>query len=135
MMNRTRLWNAFRTAALRTAAWPFRVAAARAAMSALARMDGRELADVGLTRSDLRDVSALALDRDPTVLLALRARERRRDAIGPPHWSGERQSLAPKPKAPIPAADRSNRDRQDERRAKSAPGVLTGNADCRARAG
>ncbi len=135
MTNRTRLWNAFRTAALRTAVWPFRVAAARTAMRALARMDGRELADIGLTRSDLRDASALALDRDPTVLLALRARERRRDATGAPHWSGERQSLAVKPKAPIPAADRSNRDRRDERRAKSVPGALSESADCRARAG
>ena len=81
MTNETRLWNAFRAAALRAAAWPFRVAAARAAMGALARMDGRELADIGLTRSDLRDASALALDGDPTALLALRARERRRDGV------------------------------------------------------
>lgn len=68
----------------RGAAWPFRVAAARAAVSALARMDRRELADIGLTPSDLRDASALALDRDPTVLLARRAHERRRDAFAPP---------------------------------------------------
>ena len=59
----------------RAASWPFRVAAARAAMNALAGMDVRELADIGLTPSDLRDVSALALDRDPTALLgAARAR-------------------------------------------------------------
>ncbi len=68
----------------RAAAWPFRVAAARAALSALASMDGRELADIGLTRCDLRDVSALALDHDPTDLLARRARERRRGAFAPP---------------------------------------------------
>jgi uncharacterized protein YjiS (DUF1127 family) len=67
----------------RVLAWPFRVAAARAALNALARMDRRELADIGLTASDLRDVSALALDRDPTALLARRARERRRDAFAP----------------------------------------------------
>ena len=47
-------------------------------------MDGRELADIGLTRSDLRDVSALSLDRDPTALLARRAHERRRGAFAPP---------------------------------------------------
>jgi uncharacterized protein YjiS (DUF1127 family) len=68
----------------RAAGWPFRVAAARAALNTLAGMDGRELADIGLTRSDLRDVSALALDHDPTALLARRARERRRGAFAPP---------------------------------------------------
>jgi uncharacterized protein YjiS (DUF1127 family) len=67
----------------RVAAWPFRVAEARATFSALAGMDRRELADIGLTPSDLRDASALALDRDPTALLARRARERRRDAFAP----------------------------------------------------
>ncbi len=68
----------------RAAAWPFRVAAARATLHALAAMDRRELADIGLGPSDLRDVSALALDRDPTELLARRARERRRDTTAPP---------------------------------------------------
>jgi hypothetical protein len=46
-------------------------------------MDRRELADIGLIPSDVRDASALALDRDPTEFLARRARERRRDALGP----------------------------------------------------
>jgi hypothetical protein len=50
----------------------------------LANMDRRELADIGLNRSDVRDASALPLDRDPTELLARRARERRRNAFGPP---------------------------------------------------
>jgi len=68
----------------RAAAWPFRVAAARATLRMLASMDCRELADIGLSRSDLRDVSALALDCDPTQLLARRAAERRRDAHAPP---------------------------------------------------
>jgi hypothetical protein len=49
----------------------------------LANMDRRELADICLSPSDLRDASALPLDRDPTALLAARARERRRDAFGP----------------------------------------------------
>jgi hypothetical protein len=43
-------------------------------------MDRRELADIGLNRSDVRDASALPLDRDPTGLLAERARDRRRDS-------------------------------------------------------
>jgi uncharacterized protein YjiS (DUF1127 family) len=60
----------------RLASWPFRVAAARAAMRQLAGMDDRELADIGLRRQDLRDASALALDEDPTRILAMRARER-----------------------------------------------------------
>ncbi len=68
----------------RAAGWPFRVAAARATLAALAGMDRRELADIGLMPSDLRDVSALALDRDPTALLARRVRERRRDAFAFP---------------------------------------------------
>jgi uncharacterized protein YjiS (DUF1127 family) len=68
--------------ALRIAGWPYRVAEARATMRMLASMDHRELADIGLIRSDLRDVSALALDCDPTALLADRARERRREAFG-----------------------------------------------------
>ena len=112
MTNKTRLWNAFRTAALRAAAWPFRVAAARAAMRALARMDGRELADIGLTRSDLRDVSALALDRDPTALLALRARERRRGAFG-----------ASGPQAETPAASHDGRRDRNARDDRSRQGV------------
>jgi hypothetical protein len=66
------------------AAWPFQVAAARATLTALANMDRRELADIGLSSSDVRDASALPLDRDPTELLARRARERRRDAFGTP---------------------------------------------------
>jgi Domain of unknown function (DUF1127) len=53
-------------------------------MRALANMDRRELADIGLSASDVRDASALALDRDPTEFLARRARERRRGAFGPP---------------------------------------------------
>ncbi|RBP18303.1 uncharacterized protein DUF1127 [Roseiarcus fermentans] len=79
-----RVWSRFSELAARAAAWPFRVAAARATMRALAGMDRRELMDIGLTVSDVRDASALPLDRDPTALLARRARERRRDAFAPP---------------------------------------------------
>ena len=75
-------------------------------------MDGRELADIGLTRSDLRDASALALDRDPTALLALRARERRRDASG-------QHAEAP---AAVARRDRNVRDERSRQGASGARG-------------
>jgi uncharacterized protein YjiS (DUF1127 family) len=84
MIPGSRIWRTIGVAARRLAAWPFRVAAARATLKALSNMDRRELADIGLSLSDVRDASALPLDRDPTELLARRARERRRDAFGPP---------------------------------------------------
>jgi uncharacterized protein YjiS (DUF1127 family) len=46
--------------------------------TALAGMDERMLRDIGLTRSDLRDAYAEPLWRDPTDILASRARDRRR---------------------------------------------------------
>ena len=82
MIPESRLWRTICVGARRAAAWPFRVAAARATLKALANMDRRELADIGLNPSDVRDASAVPLDRDPTALLARRARERRRDAFG-----------------------------------------------------
>jgi len=84
MIPESRMWRTIRLGARRAAAWPFRVAAARAALRALANMDRRELADIGLNSSDVRDASALPLDRDPTELLARRIYERRRYALGPP---------------------------------------------------
>ena len=84
MIPDSRIWRTIGAGARQAAAWPFRVAAARATLKALANMDRRELADIGLNPSDVRDASALPLDRDPTELLARRARERRRDAFGPP---------------------------------------------------
>jgi uncharacterized protein YjiS (DUF1127 family) len=84
MIPESRLLRTIRMGARRAAAWPFRVAAARATLKALANMDRRELADIGLNPSDVRDASALPLDRDPTELLARRARERRRDAFALP---------------------------------------------------
>ena len=84
MIPESRIWRTIGAGARQAAAWPFRVAAARATMKALANMDRRELADIGLNSSDVRDASALPLDRDPTELLARRARERRRDAFEPP---------------------------------------------------
>ena len=54
----------------------------------LAEFDSRMLADIGLTRSDLRDAYAEPLWRDPTDILARRARDRRRH----------------RPQAPVPVA-------------------------------
>src|ERR1700679_1446505 len=84
MIPDSRIWRTIGAGARQAAAWPFRVAAARATLKALANMDRRELADIGLNPSDVCDASALPLDRDPTELLARRARERRRGAFGPP---------------------------------------------------
>ncbi len=80
MIPENRIWRTIGLGARRAASWPFRVATARATLRALANMDRRELADIGLNLSDVRDASALPLDRDPTELLAERARDRRRDA-------------------------------------------------------
>ncbi len=54
------------------ASWPARVAAARAAFRALAAMDARALADIGLTPADLNDATALPLAADPGFFLAAR---------------------------------------------------------------
>jgi uncharacterized protein YjiS (DUF1127 family) len=43
----------------------------------LAQFDDRMLADMGITRSDVRDAYSEPLWRDPTSILASRARERR----------------------------------------------------------
>ncbi|MBV8439047.1 MAG: DUF1127 domain-containing protein, partial [Hyphomicrobiales bacterium] len=59
MTGEGRFWQWFWVAGSRAAAWPFRVAAARVTLGRLAAMDRRELADIGLTPCDLRDVSAL----------------------------------------------------------------------------
>jgi len=56
--------------------WPLRVAAHRHAMNELGGLDDRELADIGLSRQDLRDATALPLAADPTRQLAKRAEER-----------------------------------------------------------
>jgi uncharacterized protein YjiS (DUF1127 family) len=56
--------------------WPFRVAEHRRCMAELAAMDDHTLKDIGLTRQDLRDATALPLHRDPTRQLRERANER-----------------------------------------------------------
>jgi uncharacterized protein YjiS (DUF1127 family) len=63
----------FRTIAnflVRVALWPVRVAKARRSFAPLAQMSDYELKDIGLTRQDLWNVSALSLDQDPTGYLA-----------------------------------------------------------------
>jgi uncharacterized protein YjiS (DUF1127 family) len=50
---------------------------ARHQMDGLAGFDDRMLADIGLTRGDLRDAIAEPLWRDPTAILVARSRERR----------------------------------------------------------
>lgn len=49
----------------------------RADVTILAGFDDRMLADIGLTRSDVRDAFSEPLWRDPSMLLAQRAAERR----------------------------------------------------------
>ena len=80
----SRAFHSIWAGASRAANWPFRVAAARATLRALGQMDCRELADIGLTRCDLRDASALPLDRDPSELLVARAHERQVNALAAP---------------------------------------------------
>jgi uncharacterized protein YjiS (DUF1127 family) len=67
--------------------WPARVGAARRTMSDLARMSEYELRDIGLTRSDVNDATALPLDADPSGLLVRRRAWRERPV-------GERTHLA-----------------------------------------
>jgi uncharacterized protein YjiS (DUF1127 family) len=66
----------------------------RRELAHLADFDDQMLADIGLTRTDLRDAYAEPLWRDPTSMLARRAAERRacsgsRPAIvRAPSWNG-----------------------------------------------
>ena len=69
----------------RVLSWPARVGAARRTMSELARMSEYELPDIGLTRSDLNDATALPLDADPSGLLVKRRSWRERSAAGRPN--------------------------------------------------
>lgn len=66
----------------RTLTWPARVSAARRTMSALAQMSDYELRDIGLTRSDINDTTALPLGDDPSGLLVRRRAWRDRSAGG-----------------------------------------------------
>jgi uncharacterized protein YjiS (DUF1127 family) len=56
----------------RVLTWPARVSAARRTMFELAQMSDPELRDIGLTRSDINDATALPLGDDPSSLLVRR---------------------------------------------------------------
>jgi uncharacterized protein YjiS (DUF1127 family) len=85
--------------------------------ASLAGLDERMLADIGLTRGDLRDAYSLPMWRDPTAILVSRAHERRinrrRVSIGLTEKVFEAPSIVPNTtaavaKAPkIPAAWRA----------------------------
>jgi uncharacterized protein YjiS (DUF1127 family) len=77
--------------------WPAHVMEARRTLAQLARMSDRELVDIGLTRQDLCDCTALPLDDDPSEKLA---RERANRA-----WLTRRRSdiVAPPPRRDLAA--------------------------------
>jgi Domain of unknown function (DUF1127) len=80
--------------------------------NALAGLDDRMLADIGLTRGDLRDAYSEPVWRDPTAVLVSRACERRvnrrRIGIGLVEKSFEAPSIVPQTKASgMPAAWRA----------------------------
>lgn len=62
--------------------WPLRVLEARRELETLAGMSDHELKDIGLTRSDIGDVTALPADARPTDFLAARVEERHRAKYG-----------------------------------------------------
>jgi len=66
----------------------------------LAGFDDRMLSDIGLTRSDLRDAYAEPLWRDPTWILAKRARERQ---VNRPVITLPAPSLVPNTELGLPA--------------------------------
>ena len=66
----------------RALSWPARVVAARRTMAELARMSEYELRDIGLTRQDLNDATALPLDADPSSLFVRRRSSRERPVAG-----------------------------------------------------
>jgi uncharacterized protein YjiS (DUF1127 family) len=79
----------------------------------LAGLDDRMLADIGLTRSDLRDAYAEPLWHDPTDILARRAAERRsgrqRNAAACSRESGRRSAADGAPSARYPPINRPAR--------------------------
>jgi uncharacterized protein YjiS (DUF1127 family) len=80
----------------------------RAQATVLARLDDRMLADIGLSRSDVRDAFAEPLWHDPTVLLRTRALERR---LSRHQISLGRQRLPAPPLAPGESFRRPPTDR------------------------
>ena len=57
--------------------WPFRASENRRLVETLGAMSDHDLRDIGLTRHDLRDTTALPLDRDAGTFLADRRSSRR----------------------------------------------------------
>jgi uncharacterized protein YjiS (DUF1127 family) len=115
----SRVLQAVWAGASRAAAWPFRVAAARATLRALGQMDCRELADIGLTRCDLRDAFALPLDRDPGELLAVRVRDRQVNALAAPPTAWDVDSTGEDPRCE-PRRNHHRRGRVPDRRKPSS---------------
>jgi uncharacterized protein YjiS (DUF1127 family) len=89
----------FITVLTKTLTWPLRVAAHRRVLNQLGGFDDRELADIGLCRQDLRDVTALPFAVDPTDHLAGRARERAEASLRVTHPSTPPTKAAPRPQA------------------------------------
>jgi len=69
--------------------------------ASLAGLDERMLADIGLTRGDLRDAYSEPVWRDPTAILVSRAHERRINRRRVSIWLSEKTFEAP---SIIPAA-------------------------------
>ena len=57
--------------------WPFHVSENRRMLESLAAMDDHELRDIGLSRQDLRDATALWAGQDGGRFLSGRRRDRR----------------------------------------------------------
>lgn len=66
---------------LHAARWPARVLAARRTAALLAAMDGRQLADIGLTRADVIEAADETLRANVGAFLTLRAYERATRAL------------------------------------------------------
>ena len=78
----------------------------------LAGLDDRMLADVGLTRGDVRDAFSEPVWRDPTAVLVSRAQERRINRRGAKIGLVEKTFDAP---SIVPAPGASSRPRVDAR--------------------
>ncbi len=57
--------------------WPFRMSENRRILDSLGAMDNHQLRDIGLSRQDLRDATALGADRDPGRFFSARRHDRR----------------------------------------------------------
>jgi uncharacterized protein YjiS (DUF1127 family) len=62
---------------LRILLWPVRFYRARQEFAVLAGLSDHDLKDIGLSRSDLANVTALPRDVDPTIVLARTVEDRR----------------------------------------------------------